>query len=387
VKRKLIIALVSVALVGVALFQVIPALADTPNPLDHVVISPTTTTLPVGGLQQFSAQAYDSGNQVPSGVSYFWLITAGGGNVNRSGATAMFTAGGTPGTYTNTVEVLAVQGAIVKIATASVTVTGNPGALDHVTVTPASVTVTPGATQQLTAQAYDSTNVPIPGLAYTWSALTAAGTITNINNNVITFTAGTNIGTFANAIQASTVAPAILKTGVATVTVATQAAPMATTPNFDASRLIKMFNGYLTRVGFDNFLGGQWQVKNATGGIDTIKLIPGVVQAVPSAGSQILTVLPNGGGPAVNFTLSSSPVIQPKSATLAVNEKVVVVTVNDSVTLVAVINPVTTGTLPPGLQKQDENNRQGKPTPPGWSHGKKTGWNSGNDNKGSDKGD
>ncbi len=385
----MLIALGSVALVGVALFQVIPALADTPNPLDHVVISPTTTTLPVGGVQQFTAQAYDNANQVLTNVTYFWLVTAGGGNVNPTGATAVFTAGGTPGAYPNTVEVLAVQGSNVQVATASVTVTGNPGALDHVSVTPASVTMTPGATQQFTAQAYDSANIPIPGLAYTW-LVTAGGSITSANNNVVTFTAGTSIGTFTNAIQASTVAPVILKTGMATVTVATQASPAATptpTPTFDASRLIKMFNGYLTKVGFDNFLGGQWQVKNSTGGTDTIKLIPGVLQAVPSTGSQILTVLPNGGGAAVSFTLSSTPLIQPKTATLAVNEKVVVVTVNDSVRLVAVITPVTTGTMPPGLQKQDENKRQGKPTPPGWSHGKKTGWSSNNGNQGDNDGD
>ena len=389
-KRKILIALGSVALVGVALFQVIPALADTPNPLNHVVISPTTTTLPVGGVQQFTAQAYDNGNQAVSNVTYFWLVTAGGGNLSVTGATALFTAGGTPGTYPNTVEVLAVQGSIVQVATATVTVTGNPGALDHVTVTPASVTMTPGATQQFTAQAYDLANIPIPGLAYTWSALNAAGSITGISNNVITFKAGSNLGTFANAIQASTVAPAIFRTGAATVTVGTQAAPAATptaTQNFDAGKLIKMFSGYLTKIGFDNFLGGQWQVKNGTGGIDTIKLIPGVVQAVPTAGSQILTVLPNGQTTAANFTLSSTPVILPKGATLAVNEKVVVVTVNDSVRLVAVINPVTTGTLPPGLKKQDEDKRQGKSTPPGWSHGKKTGWNSNNGNRGGDKGD
>lgn len=92
-KKKILIALGSVALVGVALFQVIPALADTPNPLNHVVISPTTTTLPVGGLQQFTAQAYDNGNQAVSNVTYFWLVTAGGGSINPTGATALFTAG------------------------------------------------------------------------------------------------------------------------------------------------------------------------------------------------------------------------------------------------------------------------------------------------------
>jgi hypothetical protein len=356
----------------VALFQVIPALADTTNPLHHVVISPTTTTLPVGGVQQFTAQAYSGGNQALSNVTYFWLITAGGGNLNPSGATANFTAGGTPGSYPDTVEVLAVQGSTVKVATASVIVTGTPGALHHVTVTPASVTMTPGATQQFTAQAYDQANVPIPGLLYTWSALNAGGTITSANNNVIIFTAGTNLGTFPGAIQASTVAPAIL-TGAATVTVATKPAPPAT-PSFDAGKLIKMFSGYLTKTGFDKFLGGQWQVKNAAGGIDTIKLIPGVVQAVPTSGSQTLSVLPNGQTAASNFVLSSAPVIQPKGATLAVNEKVVVVTVNDSVRLVVVISPATTRTLPPGLNKQGEDKRRGKFAPFGWLHGKKTGW-------------
>ncbi len=380
-KKKIIIGLVTAALVGVALFQVVPALADTPNPVDHVVISPAATTLLVGGQQLFTAQAQDSSNATVAGVTYFWLVTAGG-TIVPNGATATFTAGGVPGTYANAVEVVAVQNSITKVATATVTVTGTPGALNHVTLTPANVTMAPGGTQQFTAQGFDAANIPISGLNYSWSAQNAAGSITASSNNVITFKAGANTGTFANAITASTTSGTLSGSASASIVVAIPPASIPTpspTPGFDSAKLIKMFGGLLNKVGFENFLGGQFQVKNGAS-TDTIKVIPGVVQGVPSSTS--LTVLPNGQSANATFTLTGVTVIVPKGTTLAANQKVVVITVNDVVRVVAVVNPVTTGTTPPGINKKGDDKREGKQNPPGWSHGKKIGWGSGNGNQG-----
>ncbi len=384
-KKKILIGLASLGLVGVALFQVVPALAQTPNPLDHVVISPTSTTLPVGGQQQFTAVAQDSSDQTVTNVTYSWMVTAGGGSIIQTGTSAtVFTAGGSQGTFTNTVQVVVVQNNITRVALATVTVTGTPGAVDHVVVTPANVTLVPGGVQQFTAQAYDLNNIPISGVNYSWATVAAAGTLSNQNINVITFTAGANTGTFAGAISATSVSPAVVKTGTASITIATQAPATPAIPSFDSGKLVKMFSGLLNKVGFGNFLGGTWQVKNGTS-VDTIKAIPGVVQGTPSSTS--LTVLPNGQTTNATFTLSGTTVIMPKGTTLAANQKVVVITVNDVPQVVAVINPVTTGPMPPGLKKQDEDKREGKQTPPGWSHGKKMGWGSNNGNQGDSEGD
>ena len=93
--------------------------AQTPKPLDHVVISPSTATLPVGATKQFNAVARDSDNVSVSGVSYTWNVIAGGGTISSTG---LFTAGNTTGTYTNTVQVTAVKGSITKTAYATVIV-------------------------------------------------------------------------------------------------------------------------------------------------------------------------------------------------------------------------------------------------------------------------
>lgn len=361
-KKKIIGVLIAVALLGVALFQAVPALADAANPIDHIQITPTGATLAVGGTQQFSAQAYDAGNQPVSNVNYFWMVATGGGTINTTG---LFTAGSVAGTYNNTVQVVAVQSSITKIANATVTITGTAGALDHILVTPASTTVAPGGVQQFTAQGYDVSNIAITGLTYTWSVVTGGGTIDTAG----LFTAGTATGTFTSTAQASATQDAVTKTGTGTVIVATTPAP-ATTPKLDVKKLVRMFNGYLNSAGFDSFLGGQWQVKNGTG-IDTIKVVPGVVQ---TASATSLTVMPNGQTTAVTFTLTSDTVIQPKDTTLAANDKVVVVTVNDQVNMVVKITPRTSEDTPPGLRKQGDDKREGKNTPPGWSKGKKAGW-------------
>jgi hypothetical protein len=362
VKKKIIGVLIVVALLGVAIFQAVPILAAA-NPIDHVKITPTSATLAVGGNQQFSAQAYDTGNQSISNVNYFWMVAeGGGGTINSSG---LFTAGSVPGTYSNTVQVVAVQGSITKLANATVTITGTAGPLDHILVKPASATMSPGGTKQFKAQGYDASNIAITGLTYTWSVLTGGGTIDTAG----LFTAGTATGTFTNTVQASATQEAITKTGTGTVIVTTTPAP-ATNPKLDVKKLVSMFNGYLNSAGFDSFLGGQWQVKNGTG-IDTIKVVPGVVQ---TASATSLTIMPNGQTTAVTFTLTSDTILQPKNTTLAANDKVVVVTVNDQLNMVVKITPRSSEDTPLGLKKQGDDKREGKNTPPGWSKGKKAGW-------------
>jgi hypothetical protein len=85
VKKKILAAVLAVAIVGGALVWAIPALAQTTGPLDHVVISPGSALLSVGGVQQFTAQGLDSNNQTAANVSYFWMVTSGGGVINSQG--------------------------------------------------------------------------------------------------------------------------------------------------------------------------------------------------------------------------------------------------------------------------------------------------------------
>lgn len=373
-KKKIIGILIAVALLGVAAFQVAPALADTAGSLDHVVLTPSGATLLPGGTQQFTAQGYDVSNAAVAGVTYFWM--AGTGSVTSTGPnTATYTAVTAPGVYPTAMEVIAVQGSTAKTAYASVTVTATAGPLDHVVITPASATVVVGATQQFTAQGYDASNVAISGLTYTWSVIASGGSI-GITTGL--FQAGTITGIYPNTVQVSTSQGFITKTATASVTVV--ATPQSQTENESAlnpniNKLPRLLNPYLKGIGFDNFYGGQWTVKE-NGTVNTYKVIPGVVKAVSAT---VLTILPNGQLSTVDFALPPGTTILPNNSTLAVNDKVIVVTVNDQVKLVYKISATTatTGNMPPGLQKNGKGRDEGKATPPGWEKGKKVGWSKG----------
>lgn len=382
-KKKIIAAIVALALVGVALVQVIPAMAQA-NQLDHVVISPSNTVLGVDGVQQFTAQAYNNGNQPISNVTYFWLVTAGGGTITSTG---LFTAGSALGTFPSTVEVVAVQNSVTTVAMASVTVTpaGTAGPLATVVVTPGNATVASGGTQQFTAQGYDASGVAIPGLAYTWNVVAGGGTIGNTTG---VFVAGTTTGTFTNTVQATVNLNGTLTVGTATVVVSTSpTAGTATTTaaNLNISSLLRAFTGYLNKAGFSSFLGGQWQMKDSAGNTETVNVVPGVVTSY-TAGSS-LTITPNNPTSQSIFTLSSGTAIVPTGTAVASGDKVMVVTVTDTqgteVIAVAEVGATVSTRMPPGLEKHG-NEREGKQTPPGWSHGKKMGWQRSGSDAGND---
>jgi hypothetical protein len=246
------------------------------------------------------------------------------------------------------------------------------GVLDHVQITPTNAVVAPGGTVQFVAQGYDDGNVAIAGLTYGWSYPTAAGVI----NGLGLFTAGSVPGTYIISVTA-TQNVSLSRTASVSVTVSATVPPgsQVTSTNLDTGKLTKMLAAYLNSVGFDNFLGGQWQVKNGTS-VDTIKAIPGTVQVI-SPGS--LMLLANGQTVASSFVLGSNSVVLPKGTQLAVNDRVVVITINDQVKYVIKITPSatqsgTSGQVPPGLRNNDKGRPEDKGTPPGWSHGKKVGW-------------
>lgn len=217
-KKRVISIFVAVALVAAGLFKLMPVGAEMAGPLDHVVISPASATVAVGGTQQFTARGQDASNVPIDGLTYTWTIMASGGAVDTTG---LFTAGSTTGTYANTVHVSTTQGTVTKTATASVTVV-TPGPLDHIIVSPAIASVVAGGTQQFTAQGQDVSNVTIPGLVFTWAVIAAGGTIDGTG----LFTAGLTTGTYANTVQASTTQGVVTKTGTASVTVAVAPGPL-----------------------------------------------------------------------------------------------------------------------------------------------------------------
>ena len=166
----------------------------TTGTLATLVVSPNPQTLVAGSTQQFTAAGSDaSGN--PVGVTPVWSVAAGGGTITAAG---LFTAGRTPGTYTNTIT--ATSGAIT--ATATVTVTSTPSApppLATITITPNPDTTQVSASQQFVAVGRDGNGNTVT-ITPVWSIVNSGGTIDTASGR---FTAGATTGTFVNTVKAT----------------------------------------------------------------------------------------------------------------------------------------------------------------------------------------
>lgn len=70
-----------------------------PSALALITVTPSTT-LPIGGTQQFTAVGTNGNNAVVA-ITPAWSVVSGGGTISGTG---LFTAGATAGTFTNTVR-------------------------------------------------------------------------------------------------------------------------------------------------------------------------------------------------------------------------------------------------------------------------------------------
>ena len=245
-------------IVGVALAGAFTVACDVhgitgPGSLATLAVTPTTTTLPIGGTQQFAATGTDAAGVAVS-VTPTWSASTGG-TIAPSG---LFTAGNTPGTYTN--AVVASSGGLTSTATVIVTA----GPLASITVTPTPATMAINGTQQFTAVGKDAAGNVVT-IAPSWSIVAGGG---SINPTSGLFTAGTTAGTYTNTVRASVGAIA----GTATVNVTTgPLASITVTPN--PASVPTSGGQQFTAVGRD--AGGNvvaitpaWSVVNGGGTID-----------------------------------------------------------------------------------------------------------------------
>ena len=186
----------------------------TAGPLASIAVTPNPVTLATGATQAYTAAGTDAnGNAVA--ITPVWSVVAGGGAISAAG---VFTAGNTPGTFTNTVK--ATSGSVSGTATVTVTA----GALATITVTPNPATLGTGATQTFTAVGTDGSG-NVVAITPTWAVVAGGGTI-DIASGL--FTAGSVTGTYTNTVRASVGGV----TGFATVNVTPGAlASITVTPN------------------------------------------------------------------------------------------------------------------------------------------------------------
>ena len=101
-----------------SIFGTATVTVTAPGGLATITVSPNPGGAPVGNTIQYTAAGQDAtGAAIPISPAPTWSVVAGGGTINSS--TGLFTAGATPGTFTNTVR--ATSGGISGFATAVVT--------------------------------------------------------------------------------------------------------------------------------------------------------------------------------------------------------------------------------------------------------------------------
>jgi len=93
----------------------------TSGPLASITVTPNPVSVQSGNTQQFIAVGRDASNNVFL-INPVWSVVNSGGTIGAN--SGLFTAGGTAGTYTNTVQ--ATSGAISGTATVTVTAAAPP---------------------------------------------------------------------------------------------------------------------------------------------------------------------------------------------------------------------------------------------------------------------
>ncbi|WP_224367308.1 beta strand repeat-containing protein [Hyalangium versicolor] len=275
------------------------------SPLASIQVTPSPATLPINGTEQFTATGKDSaGNTVP--VSVTWSVVNGGGSIDASG---LFTAGTTPGTFTNTLK--ATNGTFSGFAT----VTVQPGALASIEVTPNNTTLSIHGTQQFTAIGKDSAGNIVP-VSVTWGVLDGGGSIDPTG----LFTAGTTPGVFTNTVRASNGT----LSGFATVTV--QPGALASIELTPASATLEIKGTQqFTATGKDSAgntvpVSITWSIANGGGSVDAA----GLFTAGTVAGSFAQTVKASSGSLSATASVTVNPgtvhnlEVAPASVTLPV---------------------------------------------------------------------
>lgn len=278
----------------------------TAGPLATITVVPTPVTLAVTATQQFTAVGRDAAGNIVQ-FTPTWSVVANGGSISSAG---IFTAGNTPGTYTNTVQ--ASNNTLKGYATVIVTT----GPLASITITPNPDTLVSGAQRQFIATGKDAGGNTVV-MAATWSVVADGGTIDGGG----LFTAGNTVGTFANTVKATSGS----LSGTATVVV--KLGPLAAivvTPN--PALLVANGTQQMTAVGTDAaghvlVIVPTWDVVTSVGGgsitatgMFTAGTLAGTysnkVRASSGAIAGYATIIVSA-GPLASITVTPSPVTLP----------------------------------------------------------------------------
>ncbi|MEE9324394.1 MAG: hypothetical protein V3U90_02390 [Dehalococcoidia bacterium] len=172
-------------------------------------------SLKIGATQQFLAQAFDRYDNEITGLAVQWTSTDEG-TISETGS---FQASTKAGVFEEGVTAAASFKGVIRTGRATVTV--NPDPLDHIELTPLVLILDIEEQQQLAVGAFDKYNNVTEEVAVSWAVLTGGGAIDTESR----FIAGSEPGTFNDAVQVTVTQDQITERATATVLVKPEPLP------------------------------------------------------------------------------------------------------------------------------------------------------------------
>jgi uncharacterized protein YjdB len=294
--------------------------SPAPIPVASISVSPTTSTLQIGGTVQLSAVTRDANNNVLTGRVIAWSSANSSiATVSSNGLVTAVAAGTVAVTVSS-------EG---QSASATITVSAPaPAPVASVSVSPGTSTLQIAGTVQLSAVTRDANNVVLTGRVIAWSSsnpgvatVSGAGLVTAVSAGSATITALSEGKSGTSAITVS--APAPVPVATVSVTPASTSITVGSTAQLSA----------VTRDANNVVLTGRavaWS--SSSTGVATVSS-SGLVTAV-SAGSATITALSEGKtGTSVVTVNAAAPV---PVATVSVTPASTSITVGSTVQLSAV---------------------------------------------------
>ena len=185
------------------------SLTVVPGPLAELRLDPPSPVVAASKDITVKALPLDAYGNLIAGLTGTFTADKAAGQVNDTGT---FTAVTKAGSYDKALTVEVRQDALVKTATAHVTVA--PGPLFDVKLTPPTQSLQVTKEQVFAAAAFDEFGNAIPGLAYTFAADVRGGKIDAAGK----FTAGTKAGVYRSAVTVQVTQGMVVKSATAQVT-------------------------------------------------------------------------------------------------------------------------------------------------------------------------
>ena len=203
-------------------------LTVNPAALDHLVLSPASSSITAGNSQTYTSIGFDVYNNSRGDLTAFTVFTI---SPNGSCATASCTA--------TAVGAHTVTGASsTKTGTSTLTVT--PGALSSITISPSSASITAGTSQVYSANGFDAYNNPLgvvtPSTVFTispdGSCTTSSCTASVIGSHTVTATDAGHTATSSLTVTAAALANITISP--ASATIVANASQTYTATSFDS---------------------------------------------------------------------------------------------------------------------------------------------------------